>query len=173
MLSTTLPPLPKEKEDWTESRIGSLACYPLHYHPYPKEKEDWTESRIGSLACYPLHYRPSRKKRKIGQRAGLVVWHVIHYTTHPPPERKGRLDREQSQSALALLYIKYYIGVGRGGPGGQAPPPPPNNLRGGANIPFGPPNNASTCTGKTIPLNSILEFSIISCFKMRNVIIWH
>ena len=28
-------------------------------------------------------------------------------------------------------------------------------------------------TGKTIPLNSILEFSIISDFKMRNVIIWH
>ena len=54
--------------------------------------------------------------------------------------------------------------------GGQAPP---NNLRGGANIPFGPPNNPPTCTGKTIPLNSILEFSIISYFKMRNVIIWH
>ena len=28
-------------------------------------------------------------------------------------------------------------------------------------------------TGKTISLNSILEFSIISNFKMRNVIIWH
>ena len=28
-------------------------------------------------------------------------------------------------------------------------------------------------TGKTIPLNSILEFSIISDFKMRNLIIWH
>ena len=28
-------------------------------------------------------------------------------------------------------------------------------------------------TGKTIPLNSILEFSTISDFKMRNVIIWH
>ena len=28
-------------------------------------------------------------------------------------------------------------------------------------------------TGKTIPLNSILEFSIRSDFKMRNVIIWH
>ena len=27
--------------------------------------------------------------------------------------------------------------------------------------------------GKTIPLNYILEFSIISDFKMRNVIIWH
>ena len=36
-----------------------------------------------------------------------------------------------------------------------------------------PPNNPPTCTGKTIPLNSILEFSIISYFKMRNVIIWH
>ena len=35
-----------------------------------------------------------------------------------------------------------YIGVGRGGArGGQAPP---NNLRGGANIPFGPPNNPLT-----------------------------
>ena len=36
-------------------------------------------------------------------------------------------------------------GVGRGGGGargGQAPPP--NNLRGGANIPFGPPNNPPT-----------------------------
>ena len=28
-------------------------------------------------------------------------------------------------------------------------------------------------TGKIIPLNPILEFSIISDFKMRNVIIWH
>ena len=28
-------------------------------------------------------------------------------------------------------------------------------------------------TGKTIPFNSILEFSILSDFKMRNVIIWH
>ena len=28
-------------------------------------------------------------------------------------------------------------------------------------------------TGKTIPFNSILEFSIISVFKMKNVIIWH
>ena len=63
------------------------------------------------------------------------------------------------------------IGVGRGG--GQGGPGPPNNLRGGANILFGPPNNPPTCTGKTIPLNSILEFSIISYFKMRNVIIWH
>ena len=65
-----------------------------------------------------------------------------------------------------------YIGVGRGGPRGPAPPP--YNLRGGGgNIPFGPPNNLPTCTGKTIPLNSILDFSIISYFKMRNVIIWH
>ena len=66
-----------------------------------------------------------------------------------------------------------YIGVGRGGGqgGGGARPPPPNNLRGGANIPFGPPNNPPTCSGKTIPLNSILEFSIIPYFKMRNVII--
>ena len=54
-----------------------------------------------------------------------------------------------------------------GGPG------PPNNLRGGANIPFGPPNNSPICTSKTIPLNSILEFSILSYIKMRNVIIWH
>ena len=61
--------------------------------------------------------------------------------------------------------------------GARAARPPPNNLRGGwgwGNIPFGPPpNNPPTCTGKTIPLNSILEFSIISYFKMRNVIIWH
>ena len=62
---------------------------------------------------------------------------------------------------------------GGGGGGGQGGPGPPNNLRGGANIPFGPPNNPPICTGKTIPLNSILEFSIISYFKMRNVIIWH
>ena len=36
---------------------------------------------------------------------------------------------------------KLYIGVGRGGGGGGAggPGPPSNNLRGGANIPFGPP----------------------------------
>ena len=57
--------------------------------------------------------------------------------------------------------------------GGQGGPGPPNNLRGGANIPFGPPNNPPTCTGKSIPLNSILEFSIILYIKMRNVIIWH
>ena len=63
------------------------------------------------------------------------------------------------------------IGVRRGG--GQGGPGPPNNLRGGANIPFGPPNNPPTCTGKSIPLNSILEFSIILYIKMRNVIIWH
>ena len=67
-----------------------------------------------------------------------------------------------------------FIGVGRGGRrggGGQAP----NNLRGGPTYPLAPPppNNPPTCTGKTIPLNSILEFSIISYFKMRNVIIWH
>ena len=64
------------------------------------------------------------------------------------------------------------IGVGRGGPG------PPLIWEGGPTYPLPPPpppppNNASTCTGKTIPLNSILEFSIISYFKMRNVIIWH
>ena len=28
-------------------------------------------------------------------------------------------------------------------------------------------------TCKTIPFNSILEFSILSDFKVRNVIIWH
>ena len=28
--------------------------------------------------------------------------------------------------------------------GGQGGPGPPNNLRGGANIPFGPPNNPPT-----------------------------
>ena len=33
------------------------------------------------------------------------------------------------------------IGVGRGGARGARPP---NNLRGGANIPFGPPNNPPT-----------------------------
>ena len=60
----------------------------------------------------------------------------------------------------------------KGGGGGRGARPP-NNLRVRANIPFGPPNNPPTCTGKTIPLNSILEFSIISYFKMRNVIIWH
>ena len=60
-------------------------------------------------------------------------------------------------------------GGGGGGAGGQAPP---NNLRGGPTYPLDPPpppNNSLTCTGKTIPLNSILEFSIISYFKMRNV----
>ena len=70
----------------------------------------------------------------------------------------------------------FVIGVGRGG-GGQGGPggarAPPNNLRGGGNIPFGPPNNPPVCTGKTIPLNTILEFSILSYIKMRNVIIWH
>ena len=58
----------------------------------------------------------------------------------------------------------------RGGGGAR----PPSNLRGGPTYPLPPPpNNPPICTGKTIPLNSILEFSIISYFKMRNVIIWH
>ena len=57
--------------------------------------------------------------------------------------------------------------------GGQGGPGPPNNLRGGPTYPLAPPNNPPICTGKTIPLNSILEFSIISYFKTRNVIIWH
>ena len=35
------------------------------------------------------------------------------------------------------------IGVGRGS-GGEGARPPPNNLRGWANIPFGPPNNPPT-----------------------------
>ena len=53
------------------------------------------------------------------------------------------------------------IGVGRGGAGGGGGGGrPPNNLR-----------FERTC--KTIPFNSILEFSILSDFKMRNVIIWH
>ena len=78
-----------------------------------------------------------------------------------------------SSGVLGSREQKKIIGVGRGGARGGGGPGPPNNLRGGANIPFGPPNNPPTCTSKTIPLNSILEFSIISYFKMRNVIIWH
>ena len=87
-----------------------------------------------------------------------------------------------SEKLAVLPHDKMYIGVGRGGGGGgggggrgaRGGPGPPNNLRGGANISFAtPPNNPPTCTGKTIPLNSILKFSIISLFKMRNVIIWH
>ena len=58
----------------------------------------------------------------------------------------------------------------RGGQGGQAPP---IIWEGGPTYPLAPPNNPPTSTGKTIPLNSILEFSIILYFKMRNVIIWH
>ena len=54
-------------------------------------------------------------------------------------------------------------GQGGGGAGAR----PPNNLRGGANIPFGPPNIPPICTGKTIPLKSILEFSIISDFNEK------
>ena len=78
---------------------------------------------------------------------------------------------QRSLLVYNLVSLNTDIGVGRGGArGGQAPP---NNLRGGANIPFGPPNNPPTCTGKSIPLNSILEFSIILYIKMRNVIIWH
>ena len=68
-------------------------------------------------------------------------------------------------NSFLLEMTPIYIGYRRrkrGRGGGAAPP---NNLRGGANIPFGPPNNPPTCTGKTIPLNSILEFSIISYFK--------
>ena len=61
------------------------------------------------------------------------------------------------------------IGVGSGGArGGQAPP----IIWEGGQHTLWPPSNPPTCTG-TIPLNSILEFSIISYFKMKNVIIWH
>ena len=83
----------------------------------------------------------------------------------------------EAMQALSI-FSQFYIGVGRGGgggfgQGGQAP----TIILEGANIPFAPPppppNNPQTCTGKTITLNSILEFSIISYFKMRNVIIWH
>ena len=70
-------------------------------------------------------------------------------------------------------YLSYLtIGVGRGG-GQGGPGPPPIIWEGGGQHTLWPPNNPPTCTGKTIPLNSILEFSIISYFKMRNVIIWH
>ena len=42
---------------------------------------------------------------------------------------------------LGAFYYEF-IRVGRGGgPGGAGPP---NNLRGGTNIPFGPPNNPPT-----------------------------
>ena len=64
------------------------------------------------------------------------------------------------------------IGVGRGG--GRGGPGPPIIWEGGQHTLWPPPpNNPPTCTGKTIPLNSILECCIISYFKMRNVIIWH
>ena len=42
---------------------------------------------------------------------------------------------------LALFVISLHRRRKRGGQGG---PGPPNNLRGGANIPFGPPNNPPT-----------------------------
>ena len=73
---------------------------------------------------------------------------------------------------LGLLFpgLKHRRRKGEGGGGGGRPP---NNLRGGPTYPLAPSNNPPTCTGKTIPLNSILEFSIISYFKKRNVIIWH
>ena len=105
----------------------------------------------------------------------------------------------------APFLLDYHRRRKRGGGRGGGGRPPPNNLREGANIPFGPPDNPPTFsfnfymkqeknhkyaklkgkiiinvtlirfegTGKTIPLNSILEFSIISDFKMINVIIWH
>ena len=57
-----------------------------------------------------------------------------------------------------------------GGGGGR---PPPIIWEGGPTYPLPPTNNPLICTCKTIPLNSILECSIISYFKMRNVIIWH
>ena len=64
----------------------------------------------------------------------------------------------------------FSIGVGRGGEGGGGRGgQPPNNLRGGPTYPLPSPEG----TGKSIPLNSIPEFAIISDFKMRNVIIRH
>ena len=89
----------------------------------------------------------------------------------------------QKCSWSSLLYRLYHRrrkrrgegGLEGGGGGGGGGGRPPNNLRGGPTYPLAPPppNNPPICTGKTIPLNSILEFSIIYYFKMRNVIIWH
>ena len=98
---------------------------------------------------------------------------------------------------------QWFIGVGRGGGGGARPPPPiiweggptyplappiihphfPSismwnrknhkctKLKGKIIINVTLIWFEGTC--KTIPFNSILEFSILSDFKMRNVIIWH
>ena len=52
------------------------------------------------------------------------------------------LSSHQPFVAKNLRGHEVCIGVGRGG--GQGGPGPPNNLRGGANIPFGPPNNPPT-----------------------------
>ena len=52
-----------------------------------------------------------------------------------------------SEKAILASYFHvtkqcYFIGLGRGGASGGARPP--NNLRRGANIPLGPPNNPPT-----------------------------
>ena len=95
-----------------------------------------------------------------------------------------------------------HIGVGRGGGGGRPPPnnlgggpayplAPPNNPPAFSFNFYVKREKNHQCTklkgkiiinvtliwfegtGKTISLNSIFEFSIISDFKMRIVIIWH
>ena len=57
----------------------------------------------------------------------------------------GSTPKEEFDTIGANFFLlemtPIYIGYRRRkrGRGGSPPPPPPNNLRGGANIPFGPP----------------------------------
>ena len=59
-------------------------------------------------------------------------------------ERHSKIDKYVDQCLLGTEMC-FYIGVGRGGGGGaRGGQAPPIILEGGANIPFGPPNNPPT-----------------------------
>ena len=56
-------------------------------------------------------------------------------------EQVVAVERTSGKTGIVpLIYPpEINIGVGRGGGGARGGPGPPNNLGGGANIPFGPP----------------------------------
>ena len=96
----------------------SIRIIPLGTHRGPNN-----ESKV------ILHHEaePLLTQRFLPAKIWLSPIKIIKFT-------KKDWEQRTSDSSNANLPI-FNIGVGRGGPG------PPNNLGGGANIPFGPPNN--------------------------------
>ena len=78
----------------------------------------------------------SLPRKSVGRLTETIYVYRGRKTTtqqHNPHPRQKSTKRQSNK----------HIGVGGGGARGGARPPP-NNLRGGANIPFGPPNNPPT-----------------------------